>query len=129
MIILDFLFFYLTQWFKEHQDKLKWSTPLERTAYVMGLVTGFWIIIIWEVVEIFIIKSLTLNHIPLIPTVVVMLILIQIYQYAYVKRKRYELVIVPKFGINKTQNTGKFFSIIIVIISFILPYILFMVFT
>jgi hypothetical protein len=39
MIILDFLFYYLTYCFEKNKDKLRWSSPLERTVYAVGIIS------------------------------------------------------------------------------------------
>jgi len=49
MIILDFLFYYLTYWFEKNKDKLRWSTPLERSAYAVGLISMVWIMCVEEI--------------------------------------------------------------------------------
>jgi hypothetical protein len=129
MIILDFLFYYLTLWFEEHKDKLKWSTPLERSIYVMGLVTCLWLFSIWELIEIFILKPVILRHLPEIPFVILSLAIMQLYKYIYFTKKRYELISSSKYNFGGNKKVGKVLSIIFVFFSFTLPYILFMIYS
>ena len=130
MIILDFPIFYLTLWFSSHKEQLKWSTPIERAIYAMGLVTLLWTISILEIVHIFIIKDVNQFRVPLIPAVLIGLLAMFIYQYIYISKKRYQFILSSKHkSLDISSNTGKAISIIFVLFSFVLPYAIFMIFT
>ena len=127
MIFLDCLIFYLTIWFEEHKEKLSWSTPIEREIYVVGIVTILWLFVLEEIICFFILKT-TLTIAPLILVIILDLAIMQGYSYIYIKKNRNELINSSKrFTFNK--NTGKILSIIFVLLSFIVPYLMFMIFT
>jgi len=129
MIILDFLFYYLTIWFEQNKNNLKWSTPIERTVYAVSLITGLWIISVYELFEICIEKSFTLKHVPLIPGVIIILCIMQVYKYIYITKNRYSLVTTLIFEGSNGVKSRKIFAIIFVLFSFIFPYLLFMIFS
>jgi len=130
MIILDFLIFYLTGYFSDHKDQLKWSTPIERAIYALGLVTMLWVISILEIVYIFILKDFHKFHAPLIPGVIIGLLSMALYKFMYVNKGRYQHIKSSKHKLlSNNNNSGKVISIIFVLFSFVLPYAIFMIFT
>ena len=127
MIFLDFLIFYLTVWFEEHKEKLSWSTPIERAIYVVGIVTILWLFFLEEIICFFILKT-TLTIAPLILVIILGLAIMQGYSYIYIKKNRYELINSSR-RFTFSKDAGKIFSIIFVLFSFIVPYLMFMIFT
>ena len=129
MKVLDFLFYYLTLWFEEHKQNLKWSTPLERAIYVLGIITICWIISFNEIIQMFFFKE-TIKSISTILIIVIGLGIMELYKYIYITKKRYELIVLPlhqySYGKNKI---GKISSIFFVFFSMMLPYFIFMIFS
>ena len=129
MFILDFLIYYLTLWFTERQEKLRWSTPLERAIYAVGIASILWIFVLEELICFFVLKT-SLKIAPIIVVIVIGLIIMQAYSYIYIKRKRYKLINNSASERFKTgDKTGKVLSITFILLSFIIPYLTFMIFT
>jgi O-antigen/teichoic acid export membrane protein len=133
MIIIDYLFYYLTTHFTNYKEKLSWSTPLERTIYAVGIVTMFWMVSIWEMVELILTKTIPWNNLKPTHFAIIGAVLgfgiMQIYQYIYVKRRRFEKRVLPKFEQNNNEKKGIVLSILFGVFSFILPWSIFMIFT
>jgi hypothetical protein len=131
MIILDFLFYYLTLYYTEHKDRLIWSTPLEWTTYVVGTITLLWIISICEAVELLIIKTLKFPpELPFLVTgVIIALAIMQFYKYIYFTRDRLKFIHSTDFKSLRSIKSGKSLAIGFVVFSFIIPFAIFMVFT
>jgi len=131
MIVLDFLFFYLTHYFESNRSKLKWSTPLERAVYVVTIATMFWIFTAWESVEIFITKTDFLKNLNMILGIIIGLCVMQIYKYVYLTKKRYAVINSPErqtfAKINK--KTGQVIALAFVMFSTILPFFIMIVFS
>jgi hypothetical protein len=70
MKIFDLLFYYLTIYFEEHKEKLKWSSPLERAIYVVGIVSILWICSIWEIIELILTRTIHFENIKEAPFVI-----------------------------------------------------------
>ena len=130
MILLDFPVFFLTNWFEWHKEQQKWSSPMERAIYSLGLVTILWGISIFEIIEIFILKNTSHLQIPLIPGVIIGLFSMSIYKYIYINRKRYQAIQFSNSKFLKAGNKkGEILSIVFVLLFFILAYAIFMIFT
>lgn len=126
LIVLDFLFYYLTLWFEEHKDKLKWSTPLERAVYAVGLVTMSWLYTLSQILNYTNVISV---KIFLWHYIIAALIIMQVYKYVYIKQKRYQLLLSrDRRPGSVNTRTGIIISIIIVLLSLILPFILIIIF-
>ena len=125
MIVIDFLFYNLTIWFTENKDKLSWSTPLERAVYAIGLFTIFWLVSIGEIVQFLFSRKIVFN-ISLIPFVVLGLLIMQLYKYIYITKRRFELI----SSFKQTQNKyAANITIFIAFFSTFLPFLIFMVFS
>jgi hypothetical protein len=113
MIIFDFLIYNLTNWYTTHRNGLKWSTstPLERAIYVAGIITMLWLFDFWLIINTFLLKNLTLKG-SAIPFVVLGLGVMQLFQYIYKKRGRFErLNQAENKPFNASDNVGQAFSI------------------
>ena len=129
MIILDYLFFYLTYWFNKNSDKLKWSSPIERSSYVIGIATTTFILSIAEILGFTIFKDSNLP-VPKIIFVGLGLGIMYFYDFIYIKKNRYDLITsinYDKFNRSDYVN-GVIISWIIIGICFFLPFIVFMIF-
>jgi len=122
---IDFLFYYLTGWFTEHRDKLSWSDPLERAVYAMGLFTMFWIVGIGEISQFLMGKQVDFNM-SLLPFVILGLVVMALYKYIYITKRRYELILSANYrSFTLNANTGVTVSIIFAFFSTLLPFITF----
>ncbi len=90
MILFDFLFYYLTMWFSTAKTKQP-STPSERASYIFGISILLYIMGAYSLIEYFLTKSLK-SHIYTWICCIIGLGLIQLLQYIYIKRGRYELI-------------------------------------
>lgn len=124
MRVLDFLFYYITIWFTNNKQKLAWSTPLERAAYAVTILTLFWIFTFWQLIEFFILKNeyFTIPKIPLFITGILILLL---YQYIYINRNRYEVINSSNSQQFKmSDKNGILIVFIFALLSAILPFAL-----
>ena len=124
MIILDFLFYYLTYWFEKNRDKLSWSTPIQRSTYAIGLMTMGLLYSINEFLELGRIKSFQF-HIPWFVYIIGALAVIKLYDYIYITRDRYQKVAteIPK-RFNISDDTGAVICMAIVAIFILSPFII-----
>jgi len=121
MIILDFLFYYLTYWFDNNKDKLSWSTPLQRSSYALGLETIALIYSITQIIEIT--KSNNTNfHFPKLLFLLLGLGIMWLYDYIYIKKNRYG-TITPMFDKFPNKNNGVTISIIVLALCILSPFI------
>lgn len=121
MIILDFLFYYLTYWFDNNKDKLSWSTPLQRSSYALGLGTIALIYSITQIIEIT--KSNNTNfHFPKLLFLLLGLSIMWLYDYIYIKKNRYG-AITPMFDKFPNKNNGVTISIIVLALCILSPFI------
>jgi len=121
MIILDFLFYYLTYWFDNNKDKLSWSTPLQRSSYALGLGTIALIYSITQIIEIT--KSNNTNfHFPKLLFLLLGLGIMWLYDYIYIKKNRYG-AITPMFDKFPNKNNGVTISIIVLALCILSPFI------
>jgi hypothetical protein len=115
MIIFDFLIYNLTNWYTIHRDRLKWSTPLEKAIYVVGIISMLWFFDFWIIINTFLLKNDTLkgSSIPFVISFVILgLVIMQIFQYIYSKKGRLErLNQAPNKPFNVGDNVGQVFSI------------------
>ena len=127
MIILDFLFYYLTYWFGKNKDKLRWSTPLERTVYAVGLISMVWIYSLNEILT-YTLKGFN-YHFSMLVYLFLGLAIMQLYKYIYITKNRYNLLIAKKKKPGNINNkTGAIISIIFLFITILLPLIILIIF-
>ena len=84
MVVLDFLFYYMTYWFDKNTDKLSWSTPIQRSTYAIGLMTMGLLYSINECFELGKNKSLQF-HIPWFVYLICALAVMKLYDYTIVR--------------------------------------------
>jgi len=128
MIVLDYLFFYLTYWFNKNSDKLSWSSPIERSSYAIGIATTT---LIYSMADFYATINKNLGfHFPKIIFLVLGLGIMQLYDFLYVKKGRYDLVASINYNkFNKNNYTsGIIISWIVIGVCFFLPFIVFMIF-
>ena len=124
MIVLDFLFYYMTYWFDKNKDKLSWSTPIQRSTYAIGLMTMGLLYSINECFELGKNKSLQF-HIPWFVYLICALAVMKLYDYIYITKDRYQritAVIPKKFKIS--DDTGAMICIAIVALLIFSPFII-----
>jgi hypothetical protein len=127
MIILDYLFFYLTYWFTKNSDKLKWSSPVERSSYVIGIATTTFLVSIAEILAFTLYK----DHPAPIPKIIfvgVGLGIMYLYDYIYIKKDRYSIIRSKNNFNTESYANGIIISWIVIVICVFLPFIIFMFF-
>jgi hypothetical protein len=91
MIILDFLIYYFTIWFEKRKANLKWSTPIQRANYVIGLATSLFLSNGFIIFTYITTKQINFG-ISKYWLLGGALILIQLFEYIYDTRKRFEML-------------------------------------
>jgi hypothetical protein len=124
MIIIDYLFFYLTYWFNKNSDKLKWSSPIERSSYVIGLASTTFLASIVEMLSFTIYKNSNFPF-PKIIFVGVGLGITYLYDYIYIKKDRYSLIRSKTNFDTESCTNGVIISWITIVICVFLPFIIF----
>jgi len=127
MIILDYLFFYLTYWFNKNSSNLKWSTPTERSSYVIGIATTTFLVSLAEVLAFTVYKN-SKFPIPDYAFVGVGLIIMYFYDYIYIKKDRYNSIRLNNKFDSEDYKKGVIISWVIVVICIFLPALIFMYF-
>jgi hypothetical protein len=127
MIILDFLFYYLTYWFEKNRDKLTWSTPIERSSYIIGLATTTFLVAIAEIFAFTIFKNSEFP-IPKFIFVGVGLGIMYLYDFLYIKKERFATISEEDKIKTKNPQTGIVITMTILLIAILLPAIIFICF-
>jgi fatty acid desaturase len=111
MIIIDFLVFNLTNWYKDHPDRLKWSTAVGRATYVVGLITIMWIFNFWMIINVILHPTVTFGF-GSIPLAVAGIASMQFYKYIYESKGRYErMCSAANTPLNVSDKVGQALSI------------------
>lgn len=127
MIILDYLFFYLTYWFNKNSNKLKWSTPTERSSYVIGIATTTFLVSIAEILAFTVYKN-SKFPVPDFTFVGLALAIMYLYDYIYIKKDRYNSIRSNNNFAPENYSRGVIISWVIVVICIALPALIFMYF-
>jgi hypothetical protein len=127
------MLYYLALHFEDNKDRLKWSSPLERAIYAIGIISVLWIFSIWEIVELITTKSIPFQSInPTLFTVITIAIglgIMQFYSYIYITKNRYMKISNSEFRSSINIRRGKILALGIGMFSFALPFAIFMIFT
>jgi hypothetical protein len=127
MTILDFLYYYLTNWFNKNQSQLKWSSPMERASYALGLASLGFLYGIGELLEFTLLKF----NLPKYLFIFIGLGLMQLYDFIYIKRKRYDSID-PLNSFKLVKNIDDKYrvaiAIIVIFISILSPFIILVLF-
>jgi hypothetical protein len=114
MILLDFLFYYLSLYFTKRTQSVTWSTPKQRAAYALGLISTSWLMSIHVTLYVLNIINYNISYIYVIAS----LLLIWLYNYVYITKERYEGIDPP--SINDGLGIG--IAWFILLFSFSLPF-------
>lgn len=90
MVLFDFLFYYLTMWFSTAITK-QFRTPAEQACYALGIVCFIYIFGAISLIEHSITKSFK-SYISDWAYILIGLGLMQLFQYIYITRGRYDLI-------------------------------------
>ncbi len=123
MIVLDFLVYYFTYWFNNHKDKLSWSTPVQTSCYVVGLIVMALLFSINEFFEFGRVESLRFHFSKLLYSVLAVLVM-KLFDYIYTTKNRYQIIateIPAKFNIS--DDTGAIICIGIAFLTIMSPFI------
>jgi len=126
MAVLDFFYYYLTIWFSTSKVKNRIRTPMERTAYVLGVFSCLWALFLGSTIEYFITASFQKHYISIYVYVVIGWLCIQLYKYIYIYRGRYNALIDNKPFSNWQLSNRKAINIILTILtlSVIIPFLI-----
>ena len=125
VIIIDFLIYHLTCWFEEHNQNLIWSTPVKRAVYTMGLATMGILFSIEQLMEFTVLRQ-TNFQLPKLLFILIGLGIMQLYDYIYIQRQRFEKIQFSKFNISK--KNGIVVSLVVIIFFILIPFVIFMIF-
>ena len=124
MRLIDFLFYYLTLWFNKNKQQLAWSSPQERAAYAIAVLVLFWALTVWQIIEKLFLKN-EYYKIQKIPLLVAGVCALFVFQYIYITKNRYDLIVSSRYRQFKTNETkGVRIVIMFGLISAILPFAL-----
>lgn len=129
MFIPDFLVYYGTRWFDKNKAKLNGTSPVENATYIATIATILWLICIWEVIDIFVLKSKSAHQIPMIPGVIIGLSVMQLYKYIYVNKGRYERISALNKKFKLSDKLGLILSMIFVFVLCCMIFAMIMIFT
>lgn len=124
MIIIDFVFYFVVLFFKKNPQRLKWSTPIQITSYLVGTATLLYILALIELLKFTVMKWIDFGYITKFAFVITALLLMELYDYIYGKKKRYEKISDMKFTKIK-YRTGFILSLIFIFGSFFLAALIF----
>ena len=117
MIIFDFLYYYLMIWFNNRQVLFKKTFPSERVSYGLGIMAFLWFECIDIIVEFIIFRSFV-SVIPLYVSVLIAIMFMWLFDYIYIKKKRYEKIVVPEYQNRSLKaNTGIIISMLVIFMS------------
>lgn len=131
MVILDFLFYFLTYWFEENPQLLTWSTPMKRASYAMGLATMGYVFGFGQLIQYTIFKNQKQAfHFPDLLFIVLGLGSMQLYDYIYITRNRYERISSSNSSWLSTigKKKGVYISFVIIVFSAIVPFLMLVMF-
>jgi len=121
MLIFDFLYYYLMLWFNKRQKHFKTMIPYERVSYGLGIMMLLWILCIDHIVEFFVFDNFK-SIIPIYIYILIAITLMWVFDYIYIKRRRYQRIVIPKYQKrNLPDKTGIIISISVVILSLLIP--------
>jgi len=118
----DFLIYFTALYYTKNANLLSWSTAVERACYVVSIVSGFWLMTIWVIVNIVRKQFVDLQTVPIIIATIAMLFL---FQYIYVTRGRYDVIASKDYKEFKMPyNRAVIVTFTIYILSLLLPFAL-----
>ncbi len=128
-MIFDFFFYYLTDWFEKNKEMLKWSTPKERSCYLMGVASTCFLYSINDIVHYTILKGI---HYQFSVFLFVFLCfgIIQLYNFIYIQRNRFESINPNRFFFvnNLSERSRIVITLSLFIIISLSPFFTFMFF-
>jgi len=129
MGMLDFLFYYMTGWFEKHKNRLRWSTPLQRSCYGIGLGSVSFISSINDIIHYTIFKHKNYSF-PKLLFLFIALGLMQLYSFIYIEKKRFEKINPDQFKLVKfiSERNREIITLIIVFLLIISSGFVFMFF-
>ncbi len=129
MIVLDFLVYYTNAWFENNRKKLAWSTPLERTCYVIGIALSCFLLTIQQLYQYVILKNV-IYIIPKIILIIFALGIIQLISYIYITKDRFRKVELNKFDVlgKISENARTIFTMAFLFISLMSPFFILLFF-
>ncbi len=99
-----------------------WHSYLRRSVFVAGLIAMFWLWLMFEILF-FSFRRLNFIAIPFSELIIIVLglLIIQLFRYIYVVKKRYDLIVKLEFkGFSLSLNKGLIIVFLIFIFSFLI---------
>jgi Ca2+/Na+ antiporter len=123
MILIDFLYYYLTIWFSTSKRENRIRTPKERTAYTLGVISTICLIFIGKNIEFICTGYFNKQIIPTYFYIVIGFALIYVYQYIYINRDRYAEISrnKPFSKYQISDKKGIFLSLLFCVLCFLIP--------
>ena len=125
MIILDYLFYYITYWFDQRNYLLTWSTSKQRSSYVVGLSVLAILAATAELLDYTLLKYKNIHHLRLI-FIIIGLAIMKILDYIYIDKNRYESInptIRFRFLNSISDRKKSIIAVILIFFFFFLPFL------
>jgi hypothetical protein len=113
--------YYFTEYFSNNRRLLTWSTPLERSAYAVGLIVMLWlltVLILFGIILNISIPALQNKIVMLVSIGIIGIVAIYLVEYIYISKKRYDYITSKEYNSFKTNyKIGVIISISILFAS------------
>ena len=127
MVILDFLFYYLTYWFNKRKNLLSWSSAKQRSSYAIGLASMAALFALAELLAFTVFRGIDFHLIKFL-FLFLGLALMYIYDFIYIKKGRYESINASirfkSFRKLSEENRSKI-AVFIIVLCFLFPFLIF----
>jgi len=130
MIILDYLFYYLTYWFDQRNYLLTWSSSKQRSSYAVGLAMLAILAASAELLDYTVLKYRNFHHLKLI-FIIIGLAIMKLLDFVYIDKNRYESInpaIRFRFLTGISEEKRSQIAVILLFISFLLPFLILVIF-
>jgi len=130
MIVLDFLFYYLTYWFDQRNYLLSWSSSRQRSSYALGLAAIAIFFALGELLDFTVFKNQNFHYAKYI-FIIVALVMMQLFDFIYIRKKRYESINPAtrfRFLIGISDEIKSRIAIFFIVLSLLLPILILVLF-
>ncbi|MEO8884967.1 MAG: hypothetical protein ABI367_02820 [Mucilaginibacter sp.] len=105
MELFDFLFYYSTLWYSKATTN-QFRNPPQQASYVLGISSSLYVYSLSILIEYFITKSFK-SQVPIWVFMVIALVIIQLFQYIYINKGRYNDIKERYLKSNISDKKGK----------------------
>jgi hypothetical protein len=128
-MVIDFVVYFLAQFFERNQQKLKWNTPVQKSCYLVGLATFCLLITIVELLNFTILKEVDFMYFTKFGYIILGLLIVQLFEFIYVKKERYTKQVSKRLKFKEFDyRRGVIISWIFIFASLLLPALIYISF-